>query len=131
MGLLVPSAFQRANGAAPLRRLLLDNGTIELWLDFLNSRGIFAIHRMFRFALLVSSRAARWRRETALRHQDHSGAEAAVRQPSVALSPKYIAGVSRELRTIPDVRSTDDALLYGRLHAAHPALGDAILGPGA
>lgn len=129
VGMLVPSAFQRAAGAAPLRRLLLDDGTIELWLDFLNSRGIFAIHRMFRFALLI------WRQG------DPGGvarlrfgittvqeAEAAVRQPPLALSSGYLAGVSRELRTIPDVRSTDDAQLYGRLHAAHPALGDEVPG---
>ena len=129
IGLLIPSAFQRAAGAAPLRRLLLDDGTIELWLDFLNSRGIFSIHRMFRFALLV------WRQG------DPGGianlrfgittvqeAEAAVRQPPVALSPAYLAEVSRDLRTIPDVRSSDDARLYARLHAAHPALGDQVPG---
>lgn len=129
VGLLVPSAFQRAAGAAPLRRLLLDDGTIELWLDFLNSRGIFAIHRMFRFALLV------WRQGAPggvarLRFgiTTVQEAETAVRQPPVALSPAYLADVSRELRTIPDVRSTDDAQLYGRLHAAHPALGDEVPG---
>lgn len=129
VGLLIPSAFQRAAGAAPLRRLFLADGTIQLWLDFLNSRGIFDIHRMFRFALIV------WRQGdpggvASLRFgiTTVQEAEAALREPPVALSPAYLAEVSRELRTIPDVRSPDDVHLYGRLHAAHPALGDEVPG---
>ncbi len=129
IGLLIPSAFQRAAGAAPLRRLLLDDGTIEFWLDFLNSRGIFPIHRMFRFALLV------WRQgdpggvaNLRLGITTVQEAEAALRQPPVTLSPTYLAEVSRELRTIPDVRSTDDARLYARLHAVHPGLGEDVAG---
>ena len=129
IGLLIPSAFQRAAGAAPLRRLLLDDGTIELWLDFLNNRGIFDIHRMFRFAVLVWRQGdpggvARLRFGTTTVQE----AQASFQQPPVALSPAYLSAVSRELRTIPDVRSTDDAQLYGRLHAAQPGLGEEVPG---
>ena len=35
------------------RRLLLETGEIEKWLDFENRRRVFPIHGMFRFAIIV------------------------------------------------------------------------------
>ena len=53
LGLLVPGGILRAEGTAPLRQLLLRTGTIELALEFINTSRLFAIHPMFRFAMLV------------------------------------------------------------------------------
>lgn len=125
IGLLVPSALQRAAGAAPLRRLLLDHGEVEIWLDFLNSRGLFAIHKMFRFSMVV------WRQggEGGIRQvrfglrSVEEAREALLARP-LSLSRDFLRTVSPTRLTIPDVRSRGEAALYGRLHQAHPALGD-------
>lgn len=129
VGLLVPSALQRASGAAPLRQLLLDTGGFDLWLDFINSRAIFDIHKMFRFSLVV------WRHggEPGIARA-HFGlasvdeARRALNEEAVSLSGDYLAAVSPSRLTIPDVRSTREADLYARLHAVHPPLGAQVAG---
>lgn len=129
IGLLIPSAFQRAVGAAPLRQLLLKEGSVELWMDFLNTRGFFAIHKMFRFALLL------WREGEATGiARAHFGvtstsrAREALQRPPLPLSSHLLARVSPDLRTIPDVRSAEDVNLYDRLHGIHPPLGADVPG---
>jgi len=125
VGMLVPSALQRAAGAAGLRRMLLDDGMIVVGLDFINSRGIFAIHKMFRFFLLV------WRQgepggigRVSFGLTTVEEARRALSQSPVRLSRPYLALVSPTRLTIPDVRTPQEARLYARLHARHPALGE-------
>lgn len=129
LGMLVPSALQRASGAASLRRLLLENGVFDVWLDFLNSRSIFAIHKMFRFSLVV------WRQgddrgigRISFGLTSLEDARRALVEAPVPLSRAYLSAVSPSRLTIPDVRSGEEADLYARLHARHPALGDHVDG---
>ncbi|MGQ0464777.1 MAG: Eco57I restriction-modification methylase domain-containing protein [Sporichthyaceae bacterium] len=129
LGMLVPSALQRAAGAAPLRRLLLEDGGFDVWLDFLNSRGIFAIHKMFRFSLVVWRQGER--RGIGRVAFGLTGVEAArksLTEPAMALPPAYLSAVSPQRFTIPDVRTRAEADLYVRLHRAHPPLGEDVVG---
>jgi len=129
LGMLVPSAIQRAAGAAPLRRLLLEDGVFDVWLDFLNSRGIFAIHKMFRFSLVI------WRQgggrgigRVSFGLTCVADARQALIDTPVPLSTAYLREVSPTRLTIPDVRSREEADLYSKLHTRHPALGDHVDG---
>lgn len=123
IGMLIPSALQRAAGAAELRKRLLDDGSFELWLDFINSRALFDIHRMFRFSLAV------WRQGVSrgisrisfgLTNVDE--ARTALDSGPVLLSSDYLASVSPMRRTIPEVRTRAEADLYARLHGLFPPL---------
>jgi hypothetical protein len=129
LGMVVPSAFQRAAGAAPLRRLLLEDGAFDLWLDFINTRGIFDIHKMFRFALVV------WRQggasgigRVSFGNTSVEDARRALGGAPVPLSTAYLSSVSPARLTIPDVRSRAEADLYARLHDSHPALAELVDG---
>jgi hypothetical protein len=126
LGLVVPSALQRAEGAAPLRRLLLADGTVDVMADFVNSRRIFDIHGMFRFLVLVwqRGRAEGVRRAVyGLRTVAEAEAALAAREP-VAFDVPYLRAVSGDRLTVPDVRSPREAALFRRLHAEHPPLGE-------
>jgi hypothetical protein len=123
IGLLVPSALQRAAGAADLRKRLLGDGSFELWLDFINTRAFFKIHKMFRFSLIV------WRQgaiggiaRIAFGLTSVDDARSALDSGPVHLSPDYLASVSPLRRTIPEVRTRGEADLYSRLHGLFPAL---------
>lgn len=125
VGLLIPSAMQRASGAAELRRTMFDEGAFDEWFDFVNSKGMFAIHKMFRFS------AAVWTRGVVKVGIGHAKfgltsvdeARSAVDQPPVRLSHSYLAAVSPVRLTVPDVRTSGEAELYARLHDAFPPLG--------
>jgi hypothetical protein len=94
-----------------------------------NTKGIFAIHKMFRFALVV------WRHGEAhgigrvsFGHTSVEGARGALVETPVPLSTAYLEAVSPTRLTIPDVRSLEEADLYARLHHSHPALGESVEG---
>ncbi|MFL6139456.1 MAG: Eco57I restriction-modification methylase domain-containing protein [Frankiaceae bacterium] len=125
LGVVVPSALQRAEGAAPLRRLLLRDGTAELMADFVNSRRIFAIHGMFRFLVLVWQQGhAGGVRRALFGCRSIAEAEAALGdQRPVAFDVPYLLAVSGARLTVPDVRSATEASLLRALAARHPALG--------
>lgn len=52
--MVVPSAFHANEGATGVRRLLLEQASIEWCLSFENRRKLFEIHSGFKFALLVA-----------------------------------------------------------------------------
>lgn len=129
LGLLIPSAFQRAVGASGLRRHLLENGAFQLWFDFINRDGIFAIHKMFRFSLLVWQKEVdRGIKNAAFGLTSIAEARTAISSTGLGMSVGFLREVSPKHLTVPDVRSLAAAELYGRLHREHPPLGDDISG---
>ena len=130
VAMVIPAAFERAEGAAPLRRLLLTTGTFEHLLDFENRKRLFPIHSMFRFAVAVWQQGA----ATGIRNVAFGlqGAEEARRivsdRTAVPLSVQFLASSGDRL-SIPEVRTARDRDLFGRLHSAAPPLGDRLAGP--
>jgi hypothetical protein len=125
LGVVVPSALLRAEGSAPLRRLLFADGTAELVLDFLNRRRIFAIHGMFRFLVLVWQQgAANGVARAAFGLGDVGEARAAASRAPLRLDVPYLRRVSGGRLSVPDVRTPEQVALLGRLSARHPALGE-------
>lgn len=129
VGMLVPSAFQRSLGAAPLRAELLEQGSFDLLADFVNSEGIFPIHKMFRFSLFVWVQGGQpgvRRLVSAVRNVE--AGRAAVSRPIVGLSLEYLREVSPTRLAVPDVRAEREAELYRRLHLSFAPLGDRSAG---
>ena len=125
-GVVGLSAMQRAAGAGALRRTMFDEGSFDEWLDFVNSKGMFAIHKMFRFSAAIwttglptlasgmrSLASPAWRRHAARSISRQSSC------PSLTWPP----AVSPGRLTVPDVRTSGQAELYARLHDAFPSLG--------
>lgn len=123
LGLIVPGGILRADGATPLRRMLLDSGTIEVALELINNKRLFAIHTMFRFAVLVwQGGPRRGIRRVAFGLKDSKDASRAIRSPALSLSTPYLRRVGGDRLSIPDVRSRADAALLERLYGTHPPL---------
>jgi hypothetical protein len=121
MGLIVPSAVGRTEGAAPLRRLLLTDGTAELMLDFVNTGRIFNIHGMFRFLVLVWQQGfANGVRRAAFGLRSVSEARSAT---GVRLDLGSLRRASGDRLSIPDVRDVSQVELFDRLHKRCPLLG--------
>jgi len=53
MGLVLPWGFAVDDGAAELRRAVIDAGTLDTFVGFDNARGLFPIHRGVRFVVAV------------------------------------------------------------------------------
>ena len=123
IGLLVPAAVLRADGATALRRLLMSTGTFESVFEFVNSDHIFDIHSMFRFVMAVW-RAGRPRGIERVHFGLHSVAEAnkALDAQPAAMSLNFVRNVSGRRLSIPDVRSRKDARLLTHLYKLHPTL---------
>ncbi len=125
LGLVLPAAFLRADGAAPLRRLLLESGSFDLIIEFINSARIFDIHSMFRF-LCMSWEAG----ETRGIDRIHFGirsieeAEEIGTKSSMQMSRDFLTAVSGSQLSVPDLRTPSDALLLKQLAGAHPSLGE-------
>lgn len=130
IAMVVPAAIERAEGAAPLRQLLLGSGTFEQILDFENRRRIFPIHSMFRFAVVVWQRgAANGVANAAFGLQTVQAAENAVRARPPVSMPLCFLQSSGERLSVPELRSVLDRDLFSRLHEAAPILGDKQAGP--
>src|SRR5204862_449541 len=56
VGLVVPSAFHANEGAVGVRRLYLEDMALQCLYSFENQRGIFDIHRSFKFAIVLAKR---------------------------------------------------------------------------
>ena len=55
IGLVLPSGMATDSGAAPLRRFLFERADVDSLTGLDNRRGIFAIHRSIRFALMTGT----------------------------------------------------------------------------
>ncbi len=131
LGLVLPHGLASDHGAAPLRRLLLDECRLESLVGFENRRGVFPIHRSVRFLLLAGERGGR---TTAFRCrfglQDPAVLEGlAERAPEeawpIVFTPALLERLSGPDLAIPDVRSPAVLALAERLCAAHPRLASA------
>jgi N-6 DNA Methylase/Eco57I restriction-modification methylase len=125
LGLVVPAAFHRSEGAAGIRRLYWDKGRFETFLEFENRKNIFPIHGMFRFVLLTYQRGGRPGIKSA-RFGLTSIREAETIQFSkrISISAKFLTRVGGNSLTIPEVRSKLEKRLLNKLYAAYPILGN-------
>ncbi len=124
LGMIVPSGLYADKGAAGLRSLLLDHGRWEWLFGFENRDGIFAIHRSFKFAVIVagkggtteSVRVAFMRRDIA---------EWALAEPvSLAYPRARIEQFSPHTRAIFEIDDRRDLELLERIDAHGVLLGD-------
>ncbi len=53
LGYIIPASFYVSESATGLRHLLLENGTIEYLINYINKKHIFPIHTSYKFVLLV------------------------------------------------------------------------------
>jgi hypothetical protein len=127
IGLIVPASFYQSESASGLRHLFLGQGEIEDFLCFENRDKHFPIHSMFKYLLLIWQRGgtpgvrrARFNLPRASLLPELS--EPSAEDPSMATA--WLRGVSGERLILPELRDRREQELYGRVHAAHPPLGD-------
>ena len=108
VGLLVPSAFHTNASAAGVRRLFLDRMALRGCYSFDNRRGLFDIHRSFKFDLVLARRDAAGTREfpCAFHLQDPAWLQGV--QPTLTYTSAFLARVGGEHRVFPELRSSAD-----------------------
>jgi hypothetical protein len=128
IGMIVPGSFCRSEGAAGLRRFLLDNGRFDWFLEFENRRRLFPIHGMFRFALSVYQRGEPGGIENAqFRMIDPDLIPTGSRREAGTtrkMSRSFLEKVSPGLLVFPEIRSAPEQALFEKLHRSFPTLGD-------
>lgn len=132
IGLIVPAAFHRSEGATGVRHLYWENGTFEQFLEFENRKRLFPIHTMFKFLLMTYQRGrSNGIRKAAfglstIKEAIESCSRDSIR--SVSLAREFPKRVSGSLLTIPEIRSKTERNLFVKLHRSQPILGDSSAG---
>jgi hypothetical protein len=132
VGLVAPWGLAVDEGAAALRRRLIDRSGLSTLVGLDNGRGLFPIHRGLRFLAFVASPGAETREIRsrfgvkdaaeldALPSRDDEQRESAY---PVRLTPRQLQTIGGPSRRVPDVRRPEELAFLERLTAAFPALG--------
>jgi Eco57I restriction-modification methylase len=130
LGVILPAGLAIDQGAASLRRALLDRSVVDTLISFENRDGVFPIHRGLKFLLLSATTGSETttlpcrfgvRRPETL----DDLAELSPDRAAVSLHRRLIERLSGDDLAIPDVRSSTDVNLLAKIAFSTPALGDA------
>jgi hypothetical protein len=132
LGAIVPWGLASDQGAASLRRRLLDATAIDTLISIENRDGLFPIHRGLKF-LLVCATAGSGGARTALpcrfgvrRADDLERAPELGRDPeAIAVPRSLIERTDPASLSFPDIRDRSDVEILARIAFTIPALGDA------
>ncbi|GCE23336.1 Eco57I restriction-modification methylase domain-containing protein [Dictyobacter kobayashii] len=123
LGVLVPAAIYTDQGTVALRRLFLEQCDWRLLFGFINRRHIFAIHRSFKFAVLVLEKGSRTEQlELAFNQEKLSALEDG--QPLLSLPRQQIATFSPASQTIIELQSHQDLAILEKVYAHGVLLGE-------
>jgi hypothetical protein len=133
IGLVLPWGLASDDGAAALRRRLLEREGLDTIVGLDNARGLFPIHRGVRFLVAAGTRGGGGREVRARFGVDTSDVleglpavdDACESSFPIRLTSDRIRQITGELCRIPDVRRECDLALLDRLTREHPALGGA------
>ena len=131
LGLVLPSGIATDHGAAPLRRRLLRDCSVDALAGFDNQRGVFAIHRSVKFVLATATKGSPTTSIACrLGESDLSSLEALSDAPPsspfwsrVRLTPTFLQRVSGDAMSIPDMRSEIDVAIVERAITLFSSLG--------
>lgn len=132
LGFIVPSSFYMAEGAAGIRKLLLDNGAIDYLVNFENRKKIFPIHGSFKFAVFIYERG---------HGSDGSGvavrralfnvtdlgdlSEARFNKHSfIGYERSFLGRTSSGFLSVPEAGSPAEVPILERMYASFPMLGE-------
>jgi hypothetical protein len=133
VGLVLPWGLACDEGAAQLRRRLLEETQIDALVGLDNASGLFAIHRGMRFVALTMSPGGRTREVRAAFGITNGDTLDALPEPGpdtqaafpVTLTVAQIQAIGGDARRIPDVRRPRALGWMERICTTLPRLGDA------
>jgi hypothetical protein len=134
IGLVLPAGFATDHTSAPLRRAMLNRGSIDTISGFDNRRAIFPIHRSVRFLVCTSTAGDSTRRmacrfglddTSELETIPDAGDRAASPSHPITLTPAFLEALSGHNMAIPELRSECDLRILDRVVHSTPRLGDA------
>ena len=132
--MVLPSGLATDQGAAPLRRALLDRTRIDNLVSLENREAMFPVHRSLKFLLISATAGGRSamipcrfgiQKAEALDGLPELGPDL----DAVTVARPLLEQLSGEQIALPDVRSERDVDILGRIAFTAPALGDAMVGP--
>jgi hypothetical protein len=123
LAMLVPAGVYTDKGAAPLRRLLMEQSDIYELRSFINRDRAFAIHSSFNFCMLALQRDTQ-NDSLAVSFSNTNGATLGYSDvPSIAYQKKDVQIFSPKWRTIVEVEHERDLDILRKLYAGGAPLG--------
>lgn len=123
IGLLLPAAFHANEGAAPIRRLYLEQADLAWCLSFENRRRLFDIDSRFKFDAVVARRPGPTKAIRCGFYLERM-ADAADSAKIMTYSPDFLRAAGGRSLTPLELRGTNDLLLAERLFGNTERLGD-------
>jgi hypothetical protein len=132
VGLILPWGLAADDGAAILRRTLIDRSRVHTIVGLDNAAAIFPVHRGLRFLVLVASPGgttgeirARFGVRTLEEIDDLPAREESVEPTAypIRLTPRLLASVGGTALRVPDVRDPSQLAFLQQLTARFPRLG--------
>jgi len=119
LGIVVPSAFHTNASAAGVRRMMLRHTALEACYSLHNRRGLFDIHRSFKFDLLIARRSERGTDRFPCAFYLRDPAWLAAPRPELEYSRGFLRRVGGPFRVFPELRSRADLEVVETCYA-HP-----------
>jgi hypothetical protein len=123
IGVIVPGGIYADSGTKSMRDFLLRNNTLDWVFNYENRRGIFQIHRMFKFNPIIYTAGGKTKfiRTAFLRQELHDWALGNAEKVSSRMTLEDIEFFSPSLLALPEVRDDVEMELLRKLHT-HPSL---------
>jgi hypothetical protein len=116
IGMIAPSGIYTDKGSTELRILFLDNCRWEWLFGFENRKGIFAIHRSFKFCSTVIEKGGRTESiKTAFMHHDLSDWENPFNKV-IAYSREQVERFSPTIRALLEIRTKRDLKILEKIY---------------
>lgn len=125
VGILVPSAFHANEGATGVRRLFLDRLSLRCCYSFENRKRLFDIHRSFKFAAVVASRAGSSTDTFECGFYLHDADWLFGERPSLRYSLDFVRRTGGSYLTLLELRTPQDAEVAARCFESGQSFGDA------
>ena len=122
LGLVVPSGIYTDKGCTPLRKLLFRRSRIHLLLCFENRRGIFNIHRMFKFVLLVAQAGGKTASLKCAFMKHDPGRLPAIDSHAMSLPVSLVKKTAPSTLSVMEFNTKDELEIANNIYGEHPLL---------
>jgi len=124
MGIVVPSGIYTDQGCLPLRKLFFNNSKVDFLYCFENRRGVFNIHRMFKFVLFGTRKGGNSDRFKCTFMEHDPDRLPIIDQNALQLTFKQISKLSPDSLSIMEFDNQKEINIAAAIYKDNPPIGD-------
>ena len=126
MGIVVPSGIYTDQGCQPLREMFFEQSQIKFLYCFENRRGIFNIHRSFKFVLFSTKKGGKTEEFKCAFMEHDPGRLPAIDANALKMSVKQVKKFSPDTLSIMEFKNQRDIDITTQIYGDWPLLGEKI-----